>query len=127
MPHLTFDYSPALATHVDMDSFCIGMRDALLASGLFRPGGIRVRGHAANVQCVADGAPDRLFLDMVLRIGEGRNATEHAACLDQVYAAARALIEPRLAGRPFALSLELREIPAARSRKAWNSLHRAVE
>jgi 5-carboxymethyl-2-hydroxymuconate isomerase len=102
------------------------MRDAMAAIGLFPPGGIRVRGHAAHVAAAFDGADGWLWLDMDLRIGTGRTPEDKGRACDALYAAARAYLEPRIAPRPFALSLELREIDPAFSRKAWNTVHDAL-
>lgn len=109
-----------------MNAFCETLRGTLAASGLFPLGGIRVRGHAATVQSIADGADGHLFLDMILRIGTGRSAAEKAECLDQIYAAAQRALEGPVGSAPFGLSLELRETPADTSRKRWNTLHTAV-
>lgn len=126
MPHLRFDYPPELAAHADLAAFARHMRDAMAATGLFPPGGIRVRGHAADVAVAFDGAEGWLWLDMELRIGAGRTEADRTRACDTLYAAARAFLEPAVAPRPFALSLELREIDATFSRKGWNTVHAAL-
>jgi homoprotocatechuate degradation regulator HpaR len=110
MPHLRFDYSPDLEELADLDELCALLRDAMEATGLFPVGGIRVRGHAADCEAVGDGLGDALFLDIELKIGHGRSPEQKRAALEQIYGAARAYLEPRLAEVPFALSAELREI-----------------
>ena len=127
MPHLRFEYSPGVADLADLAAFAEAMRAALAETGLFQHGGIRVRGFAADLAAVADGAPQRDFVDMVLRMGAGRDDAARAALADRVYADARAVLEPQVGGRPFALSLEVVEIDAATSRKSWNTLHAAIE
>lgn len=127
MPHLRFDYSSALADHADMAAFAEIMRRTLEATEIFALGGIRVRGHAATVEALSDGVGDAMFLDMVLRIGAGRSDAEKEAVCEALYAVARAWLEPRVIDLPFALSLELREIDPAVSRKDWNSMHAAVK
>lgn len=127
MPHLSYDHAPELAQLADMAGFADHMRRAMVETGLFPLGGIRVRGHAATAQSVADGAPGWLWLDMQLRIGQGRSPAERDRAADHLYAAARAYLEPRLAGRPFALSFELREIDPQFSRKGWNTIHSTLK
>lgn len=127
MPHLRFDYAPELGRVADLARFARVMRDAMTETGLFPVAGIRVRGHAADVEAAFDGGPGWLWLDMELRIGTGRNDADKARACDALYAAARAFLEPAVLPRPFALSLELREIDLAFSRKGWNTVRDALE
>lgn len=126
MPHLRFDHSPDLGQIVDLAGFAQHMRAAMVETGLFPPGGIRVRGHAAGVQAVADGAPHWHWLDMELRIGAGRPEGDRARAVESLYAAAQAYLEPFVGTRPFALSMELREIDPRFSAKGWNTIHTAL-
>ncbi|MFN3642291.1 MAG: 5-carboxymethyl-2-hydroxymuconate isomerase [Gemmobacter sp.] len=130
MPHLRYDHAAALSRLVDMQGFARAMRDALAATGVFPVGGIRVRGHAASSECAfdggGDGTGDWLWLDMELRMGRGRSEAERARLRDTLYDAARAYLEPAVAPRPFALSLELREIDPAFSARGWNTVHAAL-
>lgn len=127
MPHLSYDHAAALGDFVDMGAFADHMRRAMLETGLFPIGGIRVRGHAASSESVADGVAGRLWLDMQLRIGQGRSDAEKSRATQALYAAARTFLEPRIGTRPFALSLELREIDPAFSAKSWNTVHQALK
>ncbi len=127
MPHLSYDHSAELSSLVAMDDFAQHLRAAMAASGLFPLGGIRVRGHAASSEAVADGRPGWLWLDMQLRIGTGRSEADRQRAVELLYAAARDWLEPRLAGRPFALSFELREIDQRFSAKGWNTIHSALQ
>ena len=127
MPHLRFDYSPGLGAQVDLAAFAQHMRAAMIDTGLFPLGGIRVRGHEAQVHAVADGAPHWHWLDMELRLGQGRPEADRTRATETLYAAARAWLEPRLAAQPFALSLELREIDPRFSAKGWNTIHAALK
>ena len=127
MPHLSYDHAAGLSALADMPGFADHMRRAMLDTGLFPPGGIRVRGHAASSESVADGAPGWLWLDMQVRIGQGRSEAEKTRVTQALYAAARAFLEPCLGDRPFALSLELREIDPRFSAKSWNTVHAALK
>lgn len=127
MPHLRFDHSPGLGDLVDLQGFAEHMRAAMVDTGLFPLGGIRVRGHAAEVHATADGSDRWHWLDMELRIGQGRSEADRARAVETLYAAARAFLEPRLGAQPFALSLELREIDARFSAKDWNTIHSSLK
>jgi 5-carboxymethyl-2-hydroxymuconate isomerase len=126
MPPLRYDYPPALAARADPAAFAEAMRAAMAATGLFPVGGIRVRGHAADAAAAFDGREGWLWLDMDLRIGAGRSGADKGRACDALYAAARAFLEPRIAPRPFALSLAMREIDPVFSRKGWNTVHAAL-
>ena len=127
MPHLRFDHSPGLGDLVDLQGFAEHMRAAMVDTGLFPLGGIRVRGHAAEVHAAADGADRWHWLDMELRIGQGRSEADRARAVETLYAAARAFLEPQIGAQPFALSLDLREIDARFSAKGWNTIHSALK
>lgn len=126
MPHLGFEYSRGLEDVADLAAFAWACRDALLATGECPLGGIRVRGFRADFQAIADGHDDYHFLDMVLRLGAGRDAETRVRIADQLYATAEAELRPALAGRPFILSLEVMEIPPEFSRKGWSSIHAEI-
>lgn len=127
MPHLRFDYSQGLEQLADLDRLADVLRDALAATGQMPLGGIRVRGFRADHQAIADGAATYHFLDMVLRIGQGRDVATRAAVADTLYAAAEAELRPALGDQPFILSLEMREIDARFARKNWSTIHAAIK
>lgn len=123
MAHLSFEYSANLKPELDLQAFCDVMRDAMLESGVFPLGGIRVRGTCVDVCAVASGEAELGFIDMTLRMGQGRDADIRTAVTETIYAAAEAWLKPRVGGRPFALSLEVMEIDASFSEKRFNTLH----
>ncbi len=125
MPHLSFEYSPGVERLVDLPAFAAALRDAMVESGLFPLGGIRVRGHRADVVVMADGGAHD-FIDMAVRLGAGRSAEAKRGASEAIYAAAEAFLKPAIGGRPFALSLEMREIDPDLSIKRWNTVHAAL-
>lgn len=126
MPHLAFDHSPGLEARVDLAAFARAMRDALAATGVFPLGGIRVRGHRADWCAIADGRDAHAFLDLRLRMGEGRDEATRRRVAEAVYAAAEAFLRPAIGTAPFMLSLEVEEIAAAFSVKRWSTVHDAI-
>ena len=73
MPHFTLEYSANLDARVDMGKVVEAVRKAAVETGIFPLGGIRVRAVKCEHYAIADGTPDFGFLDMVLRLGEGRD------------------------------------------------------
>ncbi|QIE54839.1 5-carboxymethyl-2-hydroxymuconate Delta-isomerase [Pikeienuella piscinae] len=126
MPHLSFQYSAGLEARADPGALAATLRDAMLATGLFPLGGIRVRGFRADVAVIADGGAHD-FVDMELRIGAGRDEAAKAAAAETIYAAAENWLRPRIGDGGFALSLELREIDAALSIKRFNTIRDYLE
>ncbi|HEU0223181.1 MAG TPA: 5-carboxymethyl-2-hydroxymuconate isomerase [Paracoccaceae bacterium] len=126
MPHLSLDYGREVEEHVDIPALCRTLRDALAATGIFELGGIRVRAHRADAVAIADDAERYGFIDMELRIGEGRSEEVRRRVAEAVYDAAEAALRPQIRDLPFMLSLELREIATAFSIKRWSSVHEHV-
>jgi len=127
MPHLSFEYSAGLRNYADLDALAVTMRDALIATGKCPVGGIRVRGYRADVNAVGDGSGAYHFLDMILRLGQGRDDASRETIADQLYQAVEASLRPQLGDIPFNLSLEVQEIDSQFSRKSWSTIHAAIE
>jgi len=127
MPHLSFEYSGGLEQHADLDRFAVTLRDALIETGVCPLGGIRVRGFRADLDAIADGAAEYHFLDMILRLGQGRDGETRERVADEVYAAAEAALRPQLGDVAFILSLEVQEIESRFSRKGWSTIHTAIK
>ena len=80
MPHFTIEYSANLDGRVDMGAVVELVRKSAVETGIFPLGGIRVRAIKYEHYAIADGKHNYGFLDMVLRLGEGRDlATRKAA------------------------------------------------
>lgn len=122
MPHLTLEYSANLDGQTDVGTLCQELHAAILSSGLFELGAVRVRAFPARHYAIADLLPQNAFLDMSFRIGEGRTREEAKRAGDLIFAAAARHLAPLLAEPHFALSLEVREIDAALSWKR-NAIH----
>src|SRR5216684_8869886 len=73
MPHFTIEYSANVDSLVDMDEVVEVVRKAAVETKIFPLGGIRVRAIRCEHFAIADGNPQFGFLDMVLRLGEGRD------------------------------------------------------
>lgn len=127
MPHLTIEYSSNLEEDIDMAAFCATMRDAMLETGIFPPGGIRVRAFPCHTYVIADGDPRYAYLNMICRIGAGRDPETRLAAAETIYAAAEGHLKDRIGDRPLALSLDLDELHPRTSLKRFNTIHDALQ
>lgn len=118
MPHILLDYSANLEDRLDMAGLCLALRDAAVATGIFPLAGIRIRALRVDHVVMADGDARHAYLDIIARIGQGRDAATRARALDAVFAAAEAFVKPVMDASSLMLSMELREIDATFSRKS---------
>lgn len=122
MPHLTIEHSANLSDQTDLAALCRVLHRALLETGLFELGAIRIRALAAAPWLVADGLPENAFADLRLRIGAGRSEADRQAVGARLMAAAEAHFADLLARPHFALSLDVSETDARFSWKR-NAIH----
>jgi 5-carboxymethyl-2-hydroxymuconate isomerase len=122
MPHLAIEYSANIQDDIDIGALCRALHGAIMGSGLFELGAVRVRAFRAEHWAIADLLPQNGFLDISFRIGEGRTQDEQKRVGDAIFAAATDRCAKLLASPHFALSLEIREIDAALSWKK-NAIH----
>ncbi|MGD1924168.1 MAG: 5-carboxymethyl-2-hydroxymuconate isomerase [Paracoccaceae bacterium] len=122
MPHLTVEYSDNLDDVVDMAAFCAAMRDAMLETGIFPLGGIRVRAFPSSTYVIADGDPAYAYLNLICKVGAGREDAIRAKAAEAIYSAAEAFLKPWISN-PFALSLDMSELDPVTSLKRYNTLH----
>ncbi|MEH2478759.1 5-carboxymethyl-2-hydroxymuconate isomerase [Nitrobacteraceae bacterium AZCC 2146] len=107
MPHFTIEYSANLDASVDIGAACEVVRKAAVETGVFPLGGIRVRAIRCEQFAIADGRPELSFLDMVLRIGEGRDLATRQKAGEHVFKALSAFLDPVFAHQKFALSFDM--------------------
>ena len=126
MAHLSFQFSKGLSKHLDMGLFCDVMRKSMIRTTHFPVGGIRVRGFAADVISIADGNPSHNFIDMILRMGQGRSACTRKNITDVLYSTAEDFLKKKNISDPIALSLEVLEIKKEFSIKRYNTVHATI-
>ena len=122
LPHLIIQYSANVENTLDMQSLCSAMYDVMLSSGVFPLAGIRVRAFSADHALIADQLPENGFVDMVLRIGEGRSAADKKQLGQSIMTKAESVCAELLSKPHFALSLEIVEISREFSWKT-NTMH----
>jgi 5-carboxymethyl-2-hydroxymuconate isomerase len=122
MPHLVIDYSRNLEGKAEIPALCRKLHAAILGTGLFELGAVRVRAIAADHAVIADDLPENGYLDICFRIGVGRSIEDRKRAGDMIYAVAEQHLAPLLATPHVALSFEIREIDATLSWKT-NAIH----
>jgi 5-carboxymethyl-2-hydroxymuconate isomerase len=117
MPHIQMDYSPNLESRLDIAGLCRILRDAAVRTGVLPLAGLRVRATACTHFLIADGQPDHAYLDILLRLREGRSPADKARATAEIFAAAETYCAGVLEGSSLMLSFEMRDIDAALSPK----------
>lgn len=126
MPHFTIEYSANLDRRIDMGKLVEIVRKAAVETGIFPLGGIRVRAIRCEHYAIADGSPDFAFLDMVLRLGEGRDLATRKAAGEHIFKALSAHLDPVFAQSKFALSFDMQINDKDTSFKR-NNIHEALK
>jgi 5-carboxymethyl-2-hydroxymuconate isomerase len=107
MPHFTIEYSATIEPSVDIAAVCEVVRKAAVETGIFPLGGIRVRAIRCEHFAIADGRRDLGFLDVLLRIGEGRDLATRKKAGDHIFKALSDHFDPYFAKAGFALSFDI--------------------
>src|SRR3954453_23562271 len=107
MPHFTIEYSANLDARIDISAACEVVRKAAIETGMFPLGGIRVRAIACRHFAIADGRPGLSFLDMVLRLGEGRDLAARKKAGEHIFKALSDFLDPVFRDDKFALSFDM--------------------
>jgi 5-carboxymethyl-2-hydroxymuconate isomerase len=126
MPHFTIEFSANLDALVDMDKVVEVVRKAAVETGIFPLGGIRVRAVKCEHYAIADGQKDFGFLDMVLRLGEGRDLATRKKAGEHIFKALSAYLDPVFANSKFALSFDMQINDSETSWKR-NNIHEALK
>jgi 5-carboxymethyl-2-hydroxymuconate isomerase len=126
MPHFTIEYSANIDAHVDMGAVVEVVRKAAVETGIFPLGGIRVRAIRCGHYAIADGGEKLGFLDMVLRLGEGRDLATRKKAGEHIFKALSGYLDPVFANSKFALSFDMQINDKETSWKR-NNIHDALK
>ena len=118
MPHLMIDYSANVEPDVNMGALCDTLRDVAASIDAFPLAGIKVRAVRVDHYAIADGNPEHGFIDISVRIREGRDMETKQNAAQKLFDAANEFVADVMQRRSLALSLELRDIDAALSPKS---------
>ena len=118
MPHLMIDYSANVEPDVDIGALCDTLRDVAASIDAFPLAGVKVRAVRVDHYAIADGNPEHGFIDISVRIREGRDIQTKQNAAQKIFDAANEFVADVMQNRSLALSLELRDIDAALSPKS---------
>lgn len=121
MPHFQLDYSANLEDVVDISALCEALRATAAGIETFPTPGIRVRAVRVDHYALADGNPAHGFIDLSVRLREGRSPQVKHAAMAQIFAALKGFVSPAMATRSIALSAEMRDIDADLAPKFGNT------
>ena len=117
MPHFQIEYSASLETVVDIGYLCEAIRARAATIETFPMAGIRVRATRVDHVAMADGNPKHGFIDLSVRLREGRPDALKRDAIDQIFATLKDFMIPAMASHSIALSAEMRDINADLSPK----------
>lgn len=117
MPHFQIDYSANLEDKVDMAALCEAIRAEAATIAAFPTPGIRVRATRVDHYAIADGNPKHGFIDISVRLREGRSDEVKQDAITRIFNAAKTSLADAMASHSIALSAEMRDIDAALSPK----------
>lgn len=117
MPHFQIDYSANLEAVVDMGELCEVIRARAATIETFPMAGIRVRATRVDHVAMANGDVKHGFIDLSVRLREGRPDAVKRDAIDQIFATLKDFMTPAMASHSIALSAEMRDINAELSLK----------
>jgi 5-carboxymethyl-2-hydroxymuconate isomerase len=110
MPHFRIEYSENLNAKIDMAEYCAEIHKAIMDTGLFEFGAVRVRAFRADHYAIADQLAENSFLDMQFAVGQGRSADDLKKAGDAIFKKASEYLAQLFETPHFALSLSITEI-----------------
>jgi|TARA_B110000208_G_C11705833_1_gene407532 5-carboxymethyl-2-hydroxymuconate isomerase len=117
VPHFQIDYSANLEAVVDMGALCEAIRARAATIETFPMAGIRVRATRVDHVAMADGDKKHGFVDLSVRLREGRPDAVKRDAIEQIFATLKEYLTPAMATHSIALSAEMRDINADLSPK----------
>lgn len=117
MPHLVLELSDNLIDRPDLRAVLLELHEVLVATGAFAREDIKSRVLRHATFAVADGAPERAFVALEIRILEGRSEAVKAAASDGALAVLERAFPASLARLPVGLSVEVRDMARASYRR----------
>ncbi len=117
MPHVVLEYSDNLPDRPDLRRVLLEIHEVLVATGAFARDDIKSRAVRHDTYAVADGASERGFVALEIRILEGRSAEVKAAASEGALAVLEHAFAASLARLPVGLSVEIRDMDRASYRR----------
>ncbi len=111
MPHFIYEYSANLPEDtLDMPTLMEALQTVAAGTGEFPLPGMRSRAIKCEHFRVADGAPDKGFINLSMKVGRGRDVETRMECGELIFNTMLAHLKPLLDQQPVAVSFEMREL-----------------
>jgi 5-carboxymethyl-2-hydroxymuconate isomerase len=110
MPHVTIEYSANLDGRVDMHALCRSLLKAAAATKMSDLAAIRIRALPCDAYAIADDHERNSFVDVQVRIAEGRDDATKKRLGEALFSALSAALAAELEEPYCAVSLEIREM-----------------
>lgn len=120
MPHAWVEYSKNIELEDEVETLGKAVYDAMLETKIFPIAGIRVRMTCVEEFLVGDLEPDRSFVHLSIRIGEGRSSDTKKVAADLIFQRLSKHLATLSSRRPLAFAFEMQEIPSEYSYKMNN-------
>ena len=120
MAHFHIDYSANLEEVVDIAALCEAIRACAANIETFPTAGIRVRAVRVDHYAIADGNPKHGFIDLSVRLREGRTKQVKEEAIAKIFATLKNFTSGAMEQDSIAISAEMRDIDADLSPKFGN-------
>jgi len=110
MPHQIIEYSANLDADISIDELVAALHETAADIDALPVGGLRTRAVRRDHFKIADGHPDNTFINVTLRVAQGRTLEIRQDAGERLFAALCDFIAPIFDRRPMALSCEIQEI-----------------
>lgn len=95
---------------MDIDALLQALHETAITLDALPAAGIRTRAARRKHYQIADGHPDNAFINVTLRIAEGRTMEQKQTVGEALFKTLCEFVEPLMATTPLALSYEIQEI-----------------
>ncbi|MBT8098457.1 MAG: 5-carboxymethyl-2-hydroxymuconate Delta-isomerase [Gammaproteobacteria bacterium] len=110
MPHQIIEYSANLDAFMDVDALLKALHETAKDIDALPTGGIRTRAVSRRHYAIADGHPDNAFINVTLRVAEGRTLETRQQVGERLFKTLCDFVAPIFAEQPLSLSYEIQEI-----------------
>lgn len=117
MPHVIVEYSTNIETALAPRALLEAVHAAVLETGVFKLAAIRTRAEPRDLYIIADGDPSHTFINVMLRIGSGRDEATKASIVKTVMDRLADITAPLSAKAGLNMLVEIQEITEPALRK----------
>jgi 5-carboxymethyl-2-hydroxymuconate isomerase len=126
VPHIIVEYSANLEEALSIAMLVTEVHRAVLATGTFKIGAVRTRAARREIFVIADGDPQNAFINVVARIGRGREIEKRQGLAAAIMAVLEAQTAALALSHGLALSVYVEEIDEDGALRK-NNLHARME